>query len=322
MKTKTLKIEKLVPDDKNFNKGTEYGEQLIDNSIGKFGAGRSILIDKNNRIIAGNKSTLHAINKGIEDVLIVETDGSKLVAVKRTDIDLHSATGRELALADNATAKANIEFDMDMIRAVEEELNIDFETTDMGLSFEELGIVGVAVEAEVEEQTKRSPIFGTGRTALCDMKEKLTLHKRTDFYYLSCWNKSDDGQSLSDIKQEASNILVFAEMFTGVLRAVLGHNLCDGWCIITTPKRRNKEVNFADQVAKMVAKDLNVKYYEDAITCKNRDRIKPVFKLECEIVERNVIVLDDIVTTGTTLIAVNGLLRDKNRFYLVGINNN
>ena len=47
-------IDSLIPDNKNFNKGTEFGEHLMDESLRKFGLGRSILIDKNNRIIAGN----------------------------------------------------------------------------------------------------------------------------------------------------------------------------------------------------------------------------------------------------------------------------
>ena len=49
-------IESLVPDNKNFNKGTEYGDRLMDESLRRFGLGRSILIDKNNRIIAGNNN--------------------------------------------------------------------------------------------------------------------------------------------------------------------------------------------------------------------------------------------------------------------------
>jgi len=54
-KEKTIKISDLTPDDKNFNKGSEFGNSLIEKSFRRFGAGRSILLDKNNRIIAGNK---------------------------------------------------------------------------------------------------------------------------------------------------------------------------------------------------------------------------------------------------------------------------
>lgn len=120
-------IDQLIPDDKNFNKGTEYGQHLIESSLRKFGAGRSILLDKNNRIIAGNKTVENAVNVGMENVIIVETDGNQIVAVKRKDIDLDSAKGRELALADNATGKANLAWDEENITEVCEQYNIDVE---------------------------------------------------------------------------------------------------------------------------------------------------------------------------------------------------
>lgn len=55
-KVKEAKLSELIQDDHNLNKGTERGQELIKKSMKKFGAGRSILIDKNNRIIAGNKA--------------------------------------------------------------------------------------------------------------------------------------------------------------------------------------------------------------------------------------------------------------------------
>lgn len=108
---KEATIESLIPDNINANKGSEYGQALIENSLRQFGAGRSILLDKNNRIIAGNKTIENAASIGLEKVLIIETTGNQIVAVKRTDIDLDSKIGREMAIADNATAKANIEWD-------------------------------------------------------------------------------------------------------------------------------------------------------------------------------------------------------------------
>lgn len=107
-----VKKSELIHDDKNFNLGTEKGGAMIANSFNKFGAGRSILIDKNNRIIAGNKSAENFIG---DDIQIIESDGTKLIAVKRTDIDLDTPIGREMALADNATAKANIVWAEDVI---------------------------------------------------------------------------------------------------------------------------------------------------------------------------------------------------------------
>lgn len=123
-------IESLVPDNKNFNKGTEYGDRLMDESLRKFGLARSIVIDKNNRIIAGNKTAEKAADIGFTDVLVVEVDGNQLVAVKRKDIDLDSAKGRELALADNATSKANLAWDESLIEEVSQ---WGFEPQDWGV---------------------------------------------------------------------------------------------------------------------------------------------------------------------------------------------
>lgn len=99
MKISEVKITDIIQDDKNLNKGTADGKAMITKSLQKFGAGRSILLDKNNRIIAGNKTHENAEEIGMENVIVVESDGSKLVAVKRTDIDLDSKEGREMALA-------------------------------------------------------------------------------------------------------------------------------------------------------------------------------------------------------------------------------
>ena len=126
------KITDLEFDNLNFNKGTNFGKSLMNKSLSKFGAGRSILIDKNNRIIAGNKTAEEFAEIGLENIQIVETDGKTLIAVRRNDIDLDSPEGREFALADNQTAKTNIDFDFELI-----ETEIDKETQiEWGFDFE------------------------------------------------------------------------------------------------------------------------------------------------------------------------------------------
>ena len=159
-------IESLVPDNKNFNKGTQFGDHLMDESLRRFGLGRSILIDKNNRIIAGNKTAEKAADIGFTDVVVVEVDGNQLVAVKRKDIDLDSAKGRELALADNATGKANLAWDEELISAMAEKW--DFEPGDWGvdLSIEE-------PDNEDEEQTKNE--ISTRLIVECGDVSKLSM---------------------------------------------------------------------------------------------------------------------------------------------------
>lgn len=159
-------IESLVPDNKNFNKGTQYGDHLMDESLRRFGLGRSILIDKNNRIIAGNKTAEKAADIGFTDVVVVEVDGNQLVAVKRKDIDLDSAKGRELALADNATSKANLAWDEEKILAESEQW--DFEPGDWG--------VDVSMEEpEQEEKTQDKKEISTRLIVECGDVSKLSM---------------------------------------------------------------------------------------------------------------------------------------------------
>jgi pyrimidine operon attenuation protein/uracil phosphoribosyltransferase len=103
---------------------------------------------------------------------------------------------------------------------------------------------------------------------------------------------------------------------------VIGLRHLGGWCIVTTPKRRHKEMNFASATAAIIAQRLNIPFYDNVISAKNRQRINPVFKLEYTFEEPNVIVFDDILTTGSTLGACRQVLADKNCVFIVGINNN
>ena len=108
-------IKDLTYDSKNFNRHSEFGMGLLEKSVSKFGMGRSILVDRNNKIIAGNGVTETAANIGIEQVRFIDTDGKEIIAVRRNDIDLDSPEGREMALADNATSSADLVWDLELI---------------------------------------------------------------------------------------------------------------------------------------------------------------------------------------------------------------
>jgi ParB-like chromosome segregation protein Spo0J len=116
-KVRQAKVSDLTPDDRNANKGTERGLKALDHSLRQYGAGRSILLDKAGRIIAGNKTTQGAADIGLEDVIIVQTDGTKLVAVQRTDLDLNDKKARELALWDNRVGELDLAWDIDELLA-------------------------------------------------------------------------------------------------------------------------------------------------------------------------------------------------------------
>jgi DNA modification methylase len=112
-------ITELIPDDRNGNKGTERGSKMLQASITRCGAGRSVLIDRNGKLIGGNKTQQAAIAAGVKSVVVVRTDGTELVAVQRTDLDLdNDPEARELAWADNRVQE--ISYDPDIERLLED----------------------------------------------------------------------------------------------------------------------------------------------------------------------------------------------------------
>ena len=115
------KIGDLIPDDRNVNQGTERGNFMLTQSLQKLGAGRSVLLDKNGRLIAGNKTAAKFGEVGLEDVIIIRTDGKQLVAVQRTDIDLDSPEGREMALADNRAGEVNLSWHTEALAELAED---------------------------------------------------------------------------------------------------------------------------------------------------------------------------------------------------------
>ena len=144
---KTIDINQLAQDQHNFNKGTKAGAKMMKRSLEQLGAGRSILIDKDGNIIAGNKTQQAAIEAGIKKVRVGESDGTELVAVKRTDVALDSKQGRELALLDNLTTQINLEWDKAELQSISDEVGMCIE--DWGVQLSDLP--GAMPEQEVKE---------------------------------------------------------------------------------------------------------------------------------------------------------------------------
>jgi sporulation protein YlmC with PRC-barrel domain len=114
------KIADLKPDSKNANKGTQRGRGLLEKSLRQYGAGRSVLADRDGNLIAGNKTVEIAAEIDLP-VRVVQTDGNELVVVQRTDLDLDSKEGRELALADNRVAEIDLHWDADGLQLLADE---------------------------------------------------------------------------------------------------------------------------------------------------------------------------------------------------------
>ena len=322
MEEKIIDITQLRHDKKNFNKGTDEGKDMMEKSFKEHGAGRSVLLDKDNNIIAGNKSTSAARKAGIKKVRVIETDGTELIAVKRTDISIDSKEGREMALLDNRTAQVNLSWDEVELASVQADIE-GFDAADFGFDID-FEAEQPALTDKLREDMKKRSSWGKAKDykePCCDLSDHLQLHKRDCFYYICSYHNTPTGIPISDVKTEP-NVELFARKAEEIVRGMVQLRDTKDWCIITTPKRRHKEKNFASMVATQLAKFLGIPFYDDTMEAKGRDRINPDFKLVKDIPESNVILYDDILTTGSTIRACVHLLTDKNVVCVIGIDNN
>jgi len=108
--------KKIKVDPENVRVHDERNQNAIGQSLRDLGAGRSILIDSENVIIGGNGVYEQARDLGLP-VRIIESDGSELIAVKRTDLKSADAKRKALAIADNRTSDLSF-FDDDKLRGM------------------------------------------------------------------------------------------------------------------------------------------------------------------------------------------------------------
>lgn len=160
--------------------------------------------------------------------------------------------------------------------------------------------------------------------ARCNFEFRPRITPRAGLWFLSLWQKSLMGRTLTEIKSDPAEISHFADAVSDFLIRVLGPSLTSGhWCICTSPKRRHKERNFASLICMEIHERLQIPFYEDVAFCHSRQRINAVFTLNRLPVEPNVIVFDDFVTTGSTLKGMRELLlpHGKTLLFIAGINN-
>ena len=150
-------------------------------------------------------------------------------------------------------------------------------------------------------------------------------YRNPEFGIISLWKKSLYGRTLTDIKEDQDMVNFFASGMSKLIRQILGHSLQNGdWCIVTSPKRRHKVRNFASLICIELSKLLHIPFYEDVAECHSKHRVGAVFTFGKEPPkENNIIVFDDFVTTGATMISMRNLFMPlgKNLVFITAINN-
>lgn len=115
-------LNELKPDHKNARRRTTQSSELIKESLTRYGAARSIVIDEEGRVLAGNGTLEGAKAAGLKNVRVIDSDGSEVIAIRRTDLSEDEKVG--LALADNRTSDLS-GWDKQMLHTLAEQHDIE-----------------------------------------------------------------------------------------------------------------------------------------------------------------------------------------------------
>lgn len=101
--TDPVHIKELKPDERNLRSHNPRNIGMIADAMQEVGAARSIVIDEDGTILAGNGAVEAAGQAGITKVKVVDADGETIVAVRRKGLTARQK--KRLAAFDNRTAE-------------------------------------------------------------------------------------------------------------------------------------------------------------------------------------------------------------------------
>lgn len=281
---KEVNISDIRPYDKN-PRDNEKSVPKVAASIREFGFLQPIVCDGDGVILAGHTRYAAAKSLGLTTVPVLYAEG------------LTPEQARAYRLADNRAGEESQWLD-DVLSAELEALDAaPFDMADFGFT-------------ESDEDRRRKSWTVTAKK--CGLVPDITLRKKCGYLYTTFYKTSRKGKPITEIKEDPSNVRLFADSLCDFLQQTLGGNLAGGdWCICTTPRRRHKEgFHFSTEICRDAAGQLGITFYEDTFTARNRGRIEPEFVMEKDPLEQNVILFDDILTTGITIRETRQMLLD------------
>ncbi len=175
------RMPNIVPDKRNYRIHPEENKALIKKSITENGFGRSIVCDADGNIIAGN-GVFEQAKKLNAPVHIVETDGSELIAVVRTDLKPEDKKRRNLAIMDNTTSDSSY---------------MDLELLSQDLDAEEMELLGVQADLDIipereetggqfleeDDVSEDNEVLNGWLKRKLDAKEKQKIITDEDYYF-------------------------------------------------------------------------------------------------------------------------------------------
>ena len=284
-------VREIRPYDKN-PRNNEASVPRVAASIREFGFLQPIVCDSDGVILAGHTRYAAAKSLGLTKVPVLYADG------------LTPEQARAYRLADNKAGEESL--------WLEDVLSVELEALD-GAPFE---MADFGFDESDEERRRKSWSVTEKR---CGLVPDITIRRKCGYLYTTFYKTGKQGRPITEIKEDPRNVRLFADSLCDYLDQTMGGNLAGGgWCLCTTPRRRHKEgFHFSTEICRDAAVQLSVPFYEDAVTARNRDRIDPEFTMEKDPAEKNVILYDDILTTGSTVRETRRLLLEAGHTVIV-----
>lgn len=142
----------LTPDPRNARRHNPRNVGMIERALGEVGAARSIVIDENGTVLAGNATVEAAAAAGIDRVQVVDADGETIIAVRRSGLTPEQK--RKLALYDNRANELSdwepMELAADLVAGLD--LSGMFSDAEMGALLKDVGAEPGAGEGEAEPE--------------------------------------------------------------------------------------------------------------------------------------------------------------------------
>lgn len=113
-----LHISELKPDSRNARRHNPRNIGMVADSLKEHGAARSIVINEDNGVMAGNATLAAAAEAGITSVRVIDATGDELIAVRRSGLTKRQQT--RLALADNRASEL-ADWEPDVLRELKAE---------------------------------------------------------------------------------------------------------------------------------------------------------------------------------------------------------
>lgn len=286
-----LPVSALKPYKNNPRVNKEAVEAVVE-SIREFGFRSPIIIDEACEVINGHTRLKAAKKLGMDSVPCIRVD------------DLSEEQKRKYRLIDNKTSEY-AKWDKDKLEI--ELVELDFNEFNFDFDFS-----GDLKKNKRWEASKKR----------CNLKDAPAFRKADGAGYLSLFKAGKDGAPLAELKTP-ENVDLFAFTATDYVLQILG--TVSSWALMTTPRRRHAsaDFHFATSVCEQLARQLGIKFYPDAVITANHDRLHPRFEIVEYPKEQNILLYDDILTTGVTMVNTRApLVRSgKTVFTLVSIDN-